>query len=323
MTEGVDTLTGVDVEAGSPPQTSSRSLFAAAFRSSPGRHAFWLLAVVAVLNVVVRPMPWRFDWTWALVQFGYVTIVTTPIVAGIAAFEASDRSASADLIDAAGGTRRSLWLDTLTIWLWSLIGVSAGLVVTCVVAAGATGALPSPRALLTLVPVLVMYAAAAAVGAAFGWWIRHWSATLVAAVTVFFASILAFTSGNEILVRTGGATDDLTGLRLDLGWWTRQVLWLAAATILFVEFAAARPRMWIPRALIRPAVISVAVVATAAVATTGANMMFEPTSVDLSCVGTPQICVTDPYLDRAEELRPQINDALAIWESAGGPPPQK
>jgi hypothetical protein len=175
---------------------------------------------------------------------------------------------------------------------------------------------------LPLVTTALMLLACCSFGVALGWWLRHWSTAFAATVAVFTAVLVSYISENEILARTGGATEDITGLVLAPEWVLRQVGWFVAFSLACVAVAAIRPRRAGPGSVAAVAALILGVAAVGYVTASGSVDMFNSSRVELSCVGDPQICVTDPYLSKVSGIQSEIDEVMVVWSQLAVAEPQ-
>ena len=246
-----------------------------ALRTSIGRRALWLLAALCIAHVVFRSFSWRFDWQWAITQYGYVTVLFAPLVAGVAAWDTAALSGAGATIQAAGSTRRALWLNTAAVFTWAVVAAAVGFALVAIVTVASGAGVPAVSDFSALISTSAMTAASVAVGAAVGWWLRHWSASLAITVVTFAAILGAFLSEREILSRTGGATTDLTGLTINSGWLLRQLLWFSVLTIAALEIACLRPARLTARPVLAVGAIVALVAATGTWVSSGGVAMFD------------------------------------------------
>lgn len=293
----------------------------ASVRRSVGSRALVIMVPVAVLHVLLRPRPWRFDWGWALQQYGFVTTMLGPLCCGVAALDAARMSAATGLVDSAGRSAASLVRSASSSMAWVAVAYAAGLAVVAGFVVGAGGAAPGAWATFAaLAPPLALLMTAATVGAAIGARIGRWWAAAVAAIGSYVALVMAFVSGHEVLIRVGGANGEIVSIVVRAAYVARQSLWFAVLAVAAVVVGSHRPAARVrPEARVELCVV--AVVLAGVVATTGDSRMFEARRPDLRCDGgTPRLCVGPAYVRFAPGVRRRVAPVLAAWNGLGGPP---
>lgn len=293
-------------------------------RRSVGIRALPVMVAVAALHVLLRPRPWRFDWGWALQQYGFVTTMLGPLCCGVAALDAARMSAATGLVDSAGRPAASLVRSASSSMAWVVVAYSAGLALVAGFVVGAGGAAPGAWATFAaLAPPLALLATAAAVGASIGARVGSWWAAPVAAIGSYVALVMAFVSGHEVLIRVGGANSEIVSIVVRVEYVARQFTWFSVLAVAAVVIGSHRPAAQVrPRARVELGVA--AVVLAGVVATTGNSHMFEARRPDLRCDdGMPRLCVGPAYLRFAPGLRRRVAPVLAAWNDLGGPPVRK
>src|SRR5450432_2178551 len=98
----------------------------ALFWRSAGRAAAPVMLAVVIAHLALRSRAWTHEWMWAYYQFGFVTVLLGPLLAGVAAWEGWRLSSSADLLTPSLRPRRAAtqaWAATLA---WGLLLYAAG-----------------------------------------------------------------------------------------------------------------------------------------------------------------------------------------------------
>jgi hypothetical protein len=294
-----------------------------ALRRSAGRAAVAVMLAIVAAHLVLRPQTWRHEWMWATYQYGFVTILLGPLVAGVAAWEGWRMASAADLLATSSRARSAAlrtWAATLA---WGLLAYAGGLLaVLALVRLAGTPGWPGARELGAAVPPVALLAAEAALGLLCGWWLRHVLAAPAAAVGCFLLSLWLYAAGPSQFVTVGGATASLVGLAPRPRLEAAQVLCYAAAALVAILLAG-RPRVfaavptttadWVP-----PAVAAVALGSAAALLLGQGETTLEHVDAQLTCLGSaPAVCVAPGYVGDALPARAALLPYLARMRAAG------
>ena len=281
-----------------------------------------VFALVVVANLALRDFRWRYEWTWAFFNLGFVTVLLCPLAAAVGATSgAGFRDCSRTLAVSSGRIRAAVLAD-----IWSIVALlwaayALGLAITVAIVAASTGGTPSANTLLTLPGPLLQLAAAAAVGWLVGYGIARWWSGAVMAASWFIVTLGLYINGPEGLVRTGGASASLVGLKITPTYFSRQTLFLLVVLCVALGLAVHSS----DRANLRPslAIVAAAVVlGTGLVASAGRPQPFAESKVSLVCdTETPRICVAAEYQALLPQARRSFDKALKWWADLGGPQP--
>jgi hypothetical protein len=212
--------------------------FFALWRSSNPLVSLGLLAVVSTVFLTSRGMPWRGEWQWTLNWAAGTTILAGPVLAGLAAFEASRwRRVSQNLLL---GTSSRRWAAMTTPIVGPLISAALVLVGAVVAAVALSAPLhPSDRIDAGTVPLallaLLFYAG---LGGVIGRFLQPMPAAIAGVIAAYALGVASTRAPRDILT-VGGSTGPLAGLTLDLLPYCAEVAWLVAC-IAVVTLLAAR-----------------------------------------------------------------------------------
>ncbi len=219
-----------------------RAALAVEMRRSGVRWVVPGIAAISVLLVFSRS-GWQWQWLWAADWSAGVTVIITPILAGIVAHVTYHRVRAFGLL-VASTTRGVLGVFAAAgvLWLggvlgWALaVGVALG---RAALTSGAGGAEIS----WALGEAAVVLLAAACFGLMVGTTVRHSLTGPLAAVLVFATSIVLTQAGLDGIFSAGGATAPLFGQRPDPVYYLgRGVLALAiCAVCVLIAVARLRP----------------------------------------------------------------------------------
>jgi hypothetical protein len=297
------------------------SVLATSVRRSSALPALPVLTGMVVANVLARDRTWVHEWGWAVYQFGFVTVLLGPLVAGVAAWDGARLARSRALLGTSDRTLGALvaaWVGTAT-WVLAAYGVGLGLVAGMVVASGTPG-LPSPAAVAAVGPAALLLLAEAAAGLATGWWLRHPVAAPVAAIGCFLTTLWMYQSGPGELVVVGGATGSLVNLAPRASLEVRQELWFIVVG-LGLLVAAARLAGWGRRAgrWQLPAAATACVAALVPLLGQGETFLVTRPEPQV-CVGSrPAVCVSPGYARRAVQTRTALLPYLDALSRIGAP----
>ena len=292
-----------------------------AVRRSTAVVALPVMVALVLGNILARDRSWEHEWVWAFYQYGFVTVLFGPLIAGVAAWDGARLARARALL---GTSDRTLGAVTLAWWgtaTWALATYLGGLaVVVVLVKAAGTPGWPSPAALAAPVPGGALLVAEVAAGFATGWWLRHPMAAPAAAVGCFLTTLWLYSSGPGELVIVGGATSSLVNLTPRRSLQVLQVLWFGAAAACFLV-AAARLSGWGRR--LRAWQLPVASCACLAVLLPllqQGETYLVPTSDAQVCVGTaPTVCVAPGYAPLAGPTRDALLPYLRALTRIGAP----
>lgn len=297
------------------------------FWRSAGRFTAPVMLAVVAAHLFLRNRTWSHEWMWAVYQFGFVTILLGPLVAGVAAWEGWRLATAADLLTTSLRPRRAAlqaWVATLA---WGLLAYAVGLVVVGVlVKVAGTPGFPDVRVIGAALPPVALLAAEGALGMLAGWWVRHALAAPAAALGCFLLSLWFYTGGPSQFITVGGATASLVGLAPKPGLELAQVLCFAAAGALaLLLIGRPRPRSAAPAPpgeRIPLACGAAILVAAAGLLLSRTGNVLEPVDAELSCVGSaPAVCVAPGYLSDATSARAVLLPYLVRLRADGVPVP--
>lgn len=168
-------------------------------------------ALVAIVFVVIQSRSgWQFEWGWGFSQASTATLLLSPLVAGLVAFDRSRRVAPTLQALAATTPRARFVTLALASWAWTLLAWGVGMAYVAVRVAHNGGAgWPDPWIFLEA-PVVLL--AAASFGLAWGSVFRSLSAGPTAAVVVYLCVILTAALGLPGPFTAGQATGSLIGM---------------------------------------------------------------------------------------------------------------
>lgn len=298
-----------------------------AFRRSVGRIAAPVMVAVVAAHLFLRSRTWTHEWMWAIYQFGFVTILLGPVLAGIAAWEGWRLSTSSDLLTTSLRPRRAAGMEWAATLAWGLLIYFTGLfVVTVLVRDGGTPGWPDPRELGAALPPIALLGAETGLGMLAGWWVRHALAAPAAALGCFLLSLWFYAAGPSQFITVGGATASLVGLAPRPGLEVAQVLcFVAMASTAVLLVARARPfsaAPVVPAGRIPVIASGVVLVAAATLLHSYGQDVLEPVDARLICVGTtPAVCVAPGYLSDAARARTILLPFLGRLKAAGVPVP--
>ena len=292
------------------------------------RRSVLLTALPAMLALVVahvlgRDRTWTHEWVWAHYQYGFVTVLLGPLVAGLAAWDGLRLSRSRFLLGTGDRTLAALVVTWAGAAAWAIVAYLGGLalVVTMVKVAGTPG-WPSTVAVRASVPAAGLLLAEAAAGVVTGWWLRHALAAPAAALGCFLTTLWMYQSGPGELVVVGGATSSLVNLAPRLSMQVLQVLWYATAVVALLV-AAARTAGWgrRPGSWQMPAALCLSVAALVPLLQHGEVYLVTTTDPQV-CVGThPTVCVAPGYAPEARATRQALLPYLAALRAIAAPVP--
>lgn len=177
-------------------------------RSSVGRGFPALAALVVVLLMTGRG--WGYEWNWAFSKASTSTILLSPLVAGMVAFDRS--RLFTNTLQTVGETvmRPRIALVSMAAWLWACAIWSLSIATAAFVAhrGGASGR--PDLWIFAQAPVALM--AAACFGLAWGARVRGPLAGPAAALVVYLATVLLKGVGLPAVFWAGGATGTLIGV---------------------------------------------------------------------------------------------------------------
>jgi hypothetical protein len=299
---------------------------ATSIRRSVGLTAFPVLVALVVAHVLGRDRTWVHEWVWGLYQYGFVTVLLGPLVAGVAAWEGARLARARTLVrtaDRAVGAVAVAWLGVAS-WTFAAYAAGLALVAALVVGAGTPG-LPPPIAVAATVPPALLLVAEAAGGLAVGWWARQVLVAPAVTIGVFLLTLWLYVSGPGALVVVGGATGSLADLepRASLVVW--QCVWFTSATALGIVAAAALPG-WLrhPRRWLLPAAVTATVALAVPLVGQGEVYLVSlPAGARQEvCTGTaPTVCVLPGYARHAVEARRALLPYLDAFRRLGVPVP--
>jgi len=267
-------------------------------RRSPGRHAAPVLFTVLIAQVLIRDRAWTYEWTWALYQLAFNTVLLSPIVAGLGAWEGARLADSSDYI----GTCPRSWRVALSAWLglilWTAVVYLVGVVVVALLVL-ARGTPFGPRLVdtLTILTAIGLMAAFGALGIGLGWLIRRrLAAAPLAAALTFCTTLWLYLAGPGQFVTVGGASGSLAGATPNTTIQWRQVAVFVGISITLLLLISRRTS-WGVRGPVVLGLFSTLATTIAVVGLADAGQaVLVPYNEPVTCTGVkPQVCAVAGY----------------------------
>lgn len=277
------------------------------------------LVLVVGAQLWLRPRPWVHEWYWTIDVYNFTTILVAPVVAGVAAWEGAQWSATADWASSIGRSFRVVRGAVLPIGVLSSVVFVGGLAVAgALTSVAGTPGFPSISELASTLPALAVIWLAAAFGVAAGWFFRKALVAPVVALLIFGVLFAGYTALPEQWFRIGGATSSLLSLGPRTGLHFLQVLLylsLGAAALQAAVHHTSRHQesRWITFAL---------AAGTATLLLAIGGMRFVEATPKLRCTGSaPQICLGYGYQHLRAETLQILGEPIAKLAAAGFVPP--
>jgi len=294
-----------------------------ALRRSAALGALPVLLAVLLAQLAFRDRSWTYEWTWALFQQGFATVLAGPIIAGTAAWEGSRLAKAADTVGTAPRNWRLFASHWLGLAFWATVAYLASLSVAVVMVI-ARGTPWGPRVvdLLSVAAPVGLLAFEAAAGLVLGWLMGHRliSAPL-AAIGCFCVTLILYMNGPSQFVDVGGATGSLAGLTPKVQVQLAQVVFFVAASSAVMLWAGRTPYRRVRRPLAAPVLSTCALVAATAAlfAAGGTDVVRRDEPVE--CVGeAPQICTTAGYRRYAQAAHDGLRPYVVALSDVGATP---
>jgi hypothetical protein len=293
-------------------------------RRSVGLVALPVLVALVVANVLGRDRTWVHEWVWALYQFGFVTVLLGPIVAGVGAWEGARLARSRRLLRTSDRTLAAVGTAWLGVAVWVLVAYCGGLLlVGALVLSAGTPGVPPPIAVAACLPPVLLLLTEAAAGIAVGWWAGHVLVAPAVVIGCFLLTLWLYVEGPGKLIVVGGATGSMADLEPRPGLVVWQCVWYVGATVLCLVAAAGasgwrlRPHRW----LLPLALVAVAGLAHPLLAQGEEYLVSTGTRPEV-CAGTaPTVCTLPGYAAHAADARRSLLPYLDALRRAGVPVP--
>lgn len=297
------------------PAVSARRVTAAV--AAPATLASVVFAVM-VVNTFARGMPWQREWFWAAYQYHFGLILCGPVAAGLGAWRGRVAGRGRWLTASAANPGAPRWtLATALAGVVAGYAVGALPVMVAVLVSGSPDR-PPIHVATSFLPALAALSAYLAVGVAIG---ARWPVRVIAplvAIGAFATTMLGWIAGWEAVVRLGGATMSLAGLRPSPSVQVWQTVFYAAtaagASAWFVgRMAGARHE----RAL--RAIWAATALGAGAWLVWGAGPVVLPTTPRTSCLtlDSQRYCAPIPYGHELERVARRLTVPIARLRSAG------
>ncbi|WP_370249013.1 hypothetical protein [Nocardioides sp.] len=287
----------------------------------------WALLPLLVASALVLQnggWPWRGDWNWTIDTIAGSTVLTGPLVGGLAAWMVVRAAALRPLTDT---TPRRAWVVVRQAGLAAGLGLVA-YALTALVAVAITLAVPhggdAGWAALVIGPLVL--AACAMTGAALALHLPHPLTALAVPVGLFLLGDLAPRPGPELL-RHGPVTGSLAGLRFDLAVIAWHSLALAGLTALLTLAALpSRDTSPLPRARAALLVAGLLTGGTGTILTMSSppeRFVITAERPDV-CAGTPvQVCLPAAQQRQLDRILPGVQQVAARLTAAGAALPDR
>ncbi len=292
-------------------------MFSITLRRSVGRTAFPVFVAVLFAQLVFRSHQWVHEWTWAVYQHGFTTVLLGPIVAGVAAWEGRRLRAERDTLSTAIRPFGAFLMRWSALATWVSLAYLATLAAAVIaVSASGTPGMPALRVLPAIFPPVFIMAAETALGLLAGWAFRHVLVAPLAAAGCFAVIIFLYSNGPAQFVTVGGATSSLVGLTPSLSMVTAQVGFFAGVVMLVI-CACVRSLKADMRSNSFLAASSMLVLLAASGVIGAGPKMLTPVRDRVTCVGVdPQICVGPGYARNLGHLRARLTHYLVALRQA-------
>jgi hypothetical protein len=277
-----------------------------------------LLALVAMNS---RGRPWVGEWAWTVDWLNGTTILLGPLTAAVVAFDVQ-RWSGPTWRALARQTRRPAGLAlhaAAGAWVWATVAWLLAMVTALLLslAAGARGHVP----LLPMVMGPLALAAFASLGAGIGFILPRPAAAPVAGVGTFALTYLAAAGVLPGVLRVGGATASLVGLRWDDRVWFVQTVALVTICLVVALLTrrAAGPASGIRQLSATVAASALLLAAVANLAVSGdQRLVIRAGPVALACAGAaPVVCMARDTSVALKALERAMHEQARVLEAAG------
>lgn len=264
--------------------------------------------LVIALHVLLRPMHWTHEWFWGIYQYGFVTVLLGPVVAGVGAVDGRRVASQRWPLLTSSRVLRGLLAWWAAVLGPVVLAFAAGLlgVLVVVKAAGTPGA-PTLAHLAAAGPPVCLLALQGAIGFALGYWTRSWLAAPAVTIATFLLVLFLYVNGPDQFVIVGGATGSLVGLEPRLSLVAVQCLFFLASAVLALVLASSRHLFNRLDVYKLGSVACVSIVATGLLLHAGGRRFHETGGREDVCVGSaPAVCVAPGYARSAVGLQPRL-----------------
>jgi hypothetical protein len=310
-------------DTGRSPDMHGVGVLRMSIRRSVGLVALPAMLTLVVANVLGRSRGWVHEWVWAHYQYGFVTVLLGPMVAGVAGWEGARLSRSRELIATTDRTLAAVTVAWLAVATWVLVSFAAGLgLVDVMVASAGTPGLPPAIAVASSVPAAALLLLEAAAGLTVGWWMRHLVAAPFVAVSTFLLTLWLYVSGPGELVVVGGATSSLVNAAPRPAMIVWQSVWFGTATVAVLMCAAMLPGWRTGRRRWQlPAVVCLCALALVQLLRQGEVYLAETPQPQVCTGSHPTVCVAPGYTSRADDVRRVLLPYVSASRRLGIPVP--
>ncbi|MFL6159662.1 MAG: hypothetical protein ACJ72D_26550 [Marmoricola sp.] len=282
-----------------------------------GSAALPVVLALEVVTSVSQGTPWVGEWNWTLDYAIGSTVLTGPLVAGVAGWLAAAERDRADLNDS---TPRS-WLvparaagSAATV---GLLGWVVGLVLALLATASVRHGGPVAAAVLLLVPLLLAFYAA--LGATVGHLVPVRVVVVLVPVAAFVLGSLSLWGLGPNVLRQGPTTGTLAGLTWDVRVVLAQAAVLGGAVVALLAGVASRGLRRRPRVLV-PLVTGAALVVggLASLEAHGSESFVASGERATACTSTvPAVCVAPSNRRALDAVGREVARAAEVLRAAG------
>lgn len=289
-------------------------------RTSIGRWAAPVFALVLGVHLATRSGSWRYEWLRGVLLLTFSCVFLGPLAAGFATWEGS-RWARAELVDSLGRPpgaaplRASFALD---VWLLAPLLVAA-VAMSVVAKSNGLPGWPTGADLAPLLAAISLLIAWSTIGFAIGW--RSGSTVLAAPLVAgsAFALTIATWGGPGLVMEVGGTFTALVGLRIKPEVIVGQVaFWLGLTVAGLAIIRMARHRLAVPSLGL---LIGLIIAGSGFQLTQHADgLLFAggPASVRCAPIVTgTDVCLAPGYERHRATAEGAVRQALVRWRAAG------
>ncbi len=295
-------------------------------RTSVGRWAAPVFAVVVAIHVVTRSGDWHDEWLRGVLLLTFSCVFLGPLAAGFATWEGSRWSRSqlprsTGRIPGASALRA--W-SALSGWLLATLLIAGLTLLGAMKALGMPGT-PSESDLLPLVAACTLLLGWSTVGFAVGW--RSGSTVLAAPLMAAgaFALTIALWAGPGRFMQVGGTFSSVVGMRVKPSVTAGQVLFWLGVILAGLAIIRLTRRSW-PVSLLGVGLGLLVAVAGFHLTDRGDGLLFTAAPVTLRCTSLPSgtdLCLAPGYERHRITATAAVDRALGRWVAAGLAPPRR
>ncbi len=295
-------------------------------RTSVGRWAAPVFAVVVAIHVVTRNGDWHEEWLRGILLLTFSCVFLGPLAAGFATWEGS-RWARSQLPRSTGrgpGASALRAWAALNVWLLASLLIAGLALLAWMKDLGMPGS-PSGSDLLPLTAASALLIGWSTVGFTVGW--RSGSTVLAAPLMAggAFALTVALWAGPGRFMQVGGTFSSIIGMRVKPSVTFGQVLFWLGVIIFGLAVVQLSRRSW------RLSVLGVVLGLLVAVAgfdltDRGDGLLFTAAPVTLRCASLPSgtaLCLAPGYERHRSTAAAAVDRALDRWVAAGLTPPRR